>query len=211
METSPELVVRIVVAIYSLPIAIGAWWLIYFNRTRVKSAFLEGYVAASERRRPLSIAVIAWHAIAFGVFTAPFAVSAWPAFVFGIVVTGWAARFIFITFGAIEIALGIGLLKLKTWSHKAAVWFCILELVLNTGSAFLPDKTARIEQALHNDPGYLDNPPVPLGFLYWSIVIFTWVTFGTALWYLLTRKNAFLEAARAAQASASNADATPAQ
>ncbi len=210
LEASPDLVVRVVVAIFSFPIVIGAWWLIYFNRREVKAAFLQGYVPASGPRRPLSIAVIAWHAIGFGVFTAPFVVSDWPAFVFGVVVTGWAARFIFLAFGAVEIAIGRGLLTLKVWSHKTAVWFCIFELVLNTGSAFLPDKTARVEQALQNHPEYLENPPVPLDVLYWSVVIFTWVTFGTALWYLYTRKKAYLEAAKAEQAKAADATAAPA-
>ena len=210
LETSPDLVVRVVVAIYALPMLISSWWLLYFNRGTVMSAFLQGFVPASGRRRPLSIVVIAWHAIAFGVLTAPCALSNWPAFLFGTVLTGWAAKFVYFGFGAVEIGIGIGLLKLKAWGHKAAVWFCVFEIVLNTYSAFLPDKAARIDQALESYPEYRAHPPVPLDFVYWSIVIFTWVTFGTALWYLLTRKQAFLEVAKAARANDTGATAMPA-
>jgi len=198
------IVVGIMFTFYLIPIAFGVWWLIYFNRTAVKAAFLAGAsVSAKEGpRRPLSIAVIAWHAIAFGIMTTPYALSSWPAFFFGIVLTGWVAKLIYFSFGAAELAIGAGLLKLKPWSHTAAVWFCTLTMVLNTMSAFLPDKAARMnEMTRDHPPEFQGDPAVLMEFIYWFIVLITWPTFGTALWYLFTRKKAFLEAGRASRAA----------
>ncbi len=205
LESTPGagIVTVLMIVIYLLPIVMGIWWLIYFNRVAVKAAFLHGFVPDKGPSRPLSIAVIAWHAVAFGILTIPYAFSSWPAFFFGIVLMGWAAKLTYFFFGAAELAIGAGLLKWKPWGHTAAVWFCTFTMVLNTMSAFLPDKAARMNELLReHPPEFQGDPALLMGFLYWFIVVITWPTFGAALWYLFTRKKAFLEAGKAAQATA---------
>jgi hypothetical protein len=46
---------------------LGIWWLIYFNRSRVKVQFLGEAAAAEPRRFPLSITIIAWMLLVGGV------------------------------------------------------------------------------------------------------------------------------------------------
>lgn len=205
LESTREvgMVMGIMISVYLVPIALGIGWLIYFSRAAVKAEFLQGVSAVEGPRRPLSIAVIAWHAIVFGLFTVPISLMHWPACLFGIVLTGWAATLIYLVFGAAELAIGVGLLKLKPWSHTAAVWFCIFVMALNVMSAFLPDKAARMNELMRDHPlEFQGDPALLMEFIYWFIVLITWPTFGMALWYLFTRKKAFLEAGKVAQATA---------
>jgi hypothetical protein len=198
-------VIGMMIGIYLVPMLLGLWWLIYFNRAAVKAEFPHGVVPGVGPRRPLSIAVIAWHLIAFGIMMIPFALFAWPAYLFGIVLTGWTAKLTYFVFGVAQLVVGVGLLKLKPWSHTAAVWFCIYAMVHGVVFAFLPDKAARLAEFLqHFPPKFrVDTPLLKLtDSMFWFSAVATWLTFGTALWYLLTRKKAFLKAAKAAQSTA---------
>ncbi len=199
------MVMGIMATIYLIPIAFGIWWLIYFNREAVRAAFLQGFVPDEGPRRPLSIAIIAWHAIAFGLMTAPGVLTQFPAVIFGILLTGWAAKSIYLLFGVALLAIGIGLLKLKPWGHTAAVWFCIFVMVHSVVIAFLPDKSARFAEMMKYYPPEFRADTKALAFadsFLWLGEVFAWVTFGTVLWYLFTRKKAFLEAERASRAAA---------
>ena len=68
MQSSPQAgaVMGMLIGVYAVPILMGLWWVIYFNRATVKAAFLKGAPAATGPVRPLSIAVIAWHAVVLG-------------------------------------------------------------------------------------------------------------------------------------------------
>ena len=201
------LVTGIMTTLYLIPIAFGIWWLIYFNRAPVKAAFVAGAPATVEAgpRRPLSIAIIAWHAIAFGLMTVPGVLTQFPAIVFGILLTGWGAKLVYLLFGVTQFAIGIGLLKLRPWGHTAAVWFCIFVMVHSVVFAFLPDKAARFAEMVKYYPPEFRADTKALAFaesFLWLGEVFTWVTFGTVLWFLFTRKKAFLEAGKAKQVAA---------
>ncbi len=198
-------VIGMMIAIYLLPILLGIWWLVYFNRGAVKAAFLVGFVPDESPHRPLSIAIIAWHAIAFGLMTVPGVVIQFPVFIFGILLTGWKAEPIYLLFGVAQLAIGIGLLKLKPWGHTAAVWFCLFVMVHSVVFAFLPGKAERLTEMMQYYPPEFgaDAKVLELASLFfWLGGVFVWVTFGTALWFLFTRKKAFLEAGKAAQITA---------
>jgi hypothetical protein len=198
-------VMGMMIGIYLVPMLLGLWWLVYFNRAAVKAEFLHGVVPDEGPRRPLSIAVIAWHLVVFGIMIIPFALFDWPAYLFGIVLTGWAAKITYLVFGVAQLVIGAGLLKLKPWSHTAAVWFCIYAMVHGAVFAILPDKAVRMAEFMqHYPPEFrVDTSMLKLtDSMFWFGAVAIWLTFGTVLWYLFTRKKAFLEAGKAAQAAA---------
>jgi len=190
-----SMVVGVMSTIYLIPIAFGIWWLIYFNRAAVKAAFLQGYVPAEGPRRPLSIAVIAWHLVAFGLLT-PMSML-WmqlPAIFLGMVLTGWAAALVYWIYAILEISIGVGLLRLKPWSQTAAVWFLVFGMVNGVASAFVPDINVKLLAAMQAFmPAGANVPAVPAP---WLNAIFAVLLMGIPVWYLVTRKQAFLEAGR---------------
>jgi hypothetical protein len=193
----------VLAALHAVPIFFGIVWLVYFNRAAVKAAFLQRLSQEEGPRRPLSITVIAWHAMIFGLCTFAMLFQRWPAYFFGFVLGGWVGSIISIATAAFEMTVGVGLLKLKPWSHTAAVWFCIYSMVQTLFFAIMPNTTALIEAVQREVSPTLRLSPVvlPQAF-FWILALVGWLTFGTALWYLLTRKKAFLKAAKAAQSTA---------
>ncbi len=197
------MVMGIMGTIYLIPIAFGIWWLIYFNRAAVKAAFLQGFVPNEGPCRPLSIAVIAWHLVVFGIILLPLVLTNGPAYVLWIGLRGWAAKLSIVVFCGVELAIGIGLLKLKPWSHTAAIYFCIYAMVQSAVFALLPNKAALFAEIMqHYPPELRGDPEMLTESFFWYVAVANWATFGTVLWYLFTRKKAFLEAGKAAQISA---------
>jgi hypothetical protein len=199
-ESSLSAAKRLIAVVFCVPLALAVWWLIYFNLASVKAAFLSEAITAQRPRRPLGITVIAWHAIVFGLCTAPFALTQWPAFLFGVVLTGWAARVVYVVFGVGQLAIGVGLLKLKPWSHTTTVGLCLFAIVHAVVFALLPDKWDRMAEFIQYYPADLrrDFPVLPESF-FWLGTAVTLALFAPVLWYLFTRKKAFLEAGKPPQ------------
>jgi hypothetical protein len=196
-------------AIYLLPIAAGVWWLIYFNRPAINASFADASPAPVGPRRPLSITVIAWHAVAFGICTLVLLMLGSTPYVFGLDLPGWAAASTNLVFSATELAIGVGLLKSKPWGHTAAVWFCVFVMVQALVAVFLTNQDPRVAALIQQMSTELGADFTPPRWSVWVFPVIVWGTFGVALWYLLTRKNAFLEAARAAEAHAPDSSAAP--
>jgi hypothetical protein len=118
---------------YGLPLAIGIWWLILFNRQSVANQFvqpaggpLDTYgspvegLSASRPTLPLPIAV-------FGVFLVFSSVCVVlpsflpvPVILFGHAIRGAAETAVWVGFGLATLAAGTGLLRLKRWSYDLA-------------------------------------------------------------------------------------------
>lgn len=146
--------------------------------------------------------MIAWHAIVFGIFSVALLPLRWPVYIFGIVLTGWTAKLTYLILGVAQLAVGVGLLKLKPWAHAAAVWFCIFVIVHSVVFLLLPDRPARMAELMQDYPPEFRADTKTLAFadsFFWLGAVFTWLAFGTVLWYLFTRKEAYLAAGKAAQ------------
>jgi len=126
-ETLPPQLMRIfrtvLAAIYGIPLAIGTWWLILFNRKAIKSQFAGPAVPIDPNlphkpRCPTPIAVLAWLFIAC-VLDIPFLAFTpnIPLLLFGHVIGGPTGRMCFILMFLLFPVLGMGLLKLKPWSY----------------------------------------------------------------------------------------------
>jgi len=106
------------VGFYLAMTAVGAWWLILFNRQAAKQYFAEGG-AVTESARPLSIGAIGWYLVISAIGTAACGVFRVPTILFGYVVTGWTTLAVCTILTAIQLYLGAGLLQLD---ERARVW-----------------------------------------------------------------------------------------
>jgi len=135
--------VRIVMISFAAALAgIGIWWLVFFTRARVKQQFQpvrpvvaratlevpqplpDSFVpttATAVPARPLSITIIAWLLLVGCVFLPISILLRYPAAIFTKVVTGWPASTYYLVAAAVQLYVGIGLLRLKRLARSVGV------------------------------------------------------------------------------------------
>lgn len=206
-ETDPRVtklmgIVRVVVvAFYLVQVAVGIGWLIYFNRPATKALFAGSAQPNDKPGRPLSIAVIAWHLVAGGLFCLLTIWLGWPTMLLGVVMKGWAAVAAYMVMGTVSAFLGIALLKL----HPRAVdWTMgyICFFVLHSAFFWLTGNTEQtIREMIRELPlaGLPEGQSLPM-MPPWVSLLLGVLTLGVPLWYLATRRAAYLAASRASVA-----------
>lgn len=184
---------------YLFLLAVGSWWLYLFNTNGVKRAFLGNVAETGHAQRPLSITVIAWFLIVSGILTVAFGALRWPAMFMGLLLTGWSASLVYFLYSAAEVYLGIGLLKLKPLSRTLAVYFFMLGVLSTVFFFLLPNREARMAALFDTMPFASQPAPDTLSS---SKFWFLQVLFGTLapllpVWFLVSRKRAYLAANKA--------------
>jgi hypothetical protein len=134
--------IRIGMGVFALSMsAIGIWWLVFFNRAKVKSQFGQVEVRSNSEsaleagygvpnthstprqaavpRRPLSVTIIACLML-MGVTCIPLAFWA-PATLFTKLLTGLPAALLYIIYGMAAVLIGIGLLRLRPAARLGAI------------------------------------------------------------------------------------------
>ena len=200
----------VMVAFYLVQVLVGIWWLVYFNRPKVKDLFLGAGPAPTEMKCPLSVTVIAWHFVIIGPLMFVAAWFQWPAVVFGLILTGWKAALIALLWGAVATYIGIGLLRLRPQSLMHAVYLLAVGVVNATIFWMLPNPVPKFREVMEQMkwgqmPGMETGPVLPPA---WFFILVAFISFAIPVWYLLTRKEKYL-AAGAAKKSATVSAAFP--
>jgi hypothetical protein len=120
-------------AVYGVPIAIGLWWLILFNRRGIAQQFAPQAVmlddgvtpALAKPSCPLPLAILAWFELISAccmplLFLMPLPI---PAVLFGHAFFGKPAAAIYILLSITLAVCGIGLLKLWRWSYSLLIGY----------------------------------------------------------------------------------------
>jgi hypothetical protein len=122
----PEVPQGVLIVVMSLMVltattglALGIWWLIYFNRASVRAQFTGGKPSVPDAvtRIPARIVVIAWLLIANGLMIPFQLVSDYPLVMFGFVIEGWTGRAIAVAMTVVASVAGVGLLRKRTGAH----------------------------------------------------------------------------------------------
>ena len=126
---------------------IGVWWLILFNRPKVKAQFvripspvavvgappmpaqLTGVSPSPANARPLSITIIAWLLLASCVFIPVNLLMHAPAIFLTKIVSGNAVVIYFLVVLVVHLWLGVGLLRLNPTARVAGIAYYILIFV----------------------------------------------------------------------------------
>jgi hypothetical protein len=204
-DVSPQIMTGIKVGValfYGILALIGAFWLFYFNTARVRNQFGTGVAADGPGGRPLSITVIAWLALLGGLFCAGAALSRFPGMVFGLIFMGWAARVFYLIFAAIEIWIGLGLLRLNPLSRRVAIGMFGYTILNSALFVLLPGYADRVHMMLDLFPSSIPATPGydPASSMGASIILGTVVSVVPIL-FLIARRQAFLSRANDPQAS----------
>jgi hypothetical protein len=184
-----EIVRYVMMGLYGLQAALGAWWLILFNRPAAKQYFA-AEAAPPPSARPLSVTLIAWYLLAGAVLAALGAVVRIPGMFFGMVITGFAATGVYSVFAAVQLYLGSGLLQLDDNARVGSVVFFVLCAANGLVSFAGPGHDERLralETELH---GFLRmEMPEWRGVWVSSIAGVVFVT--VPIWFLIRRRAAF--------------------
>jgi len=139
-------------------LGIGIWWLVFFNRPKVKAQFVkpasetaDAYtlqtvqppqyttampLAPGAVARPLSITILAWLLLAGGLLIPLCLFLRTPAILFTKLLTGRPATAFFLSFAVMQLCIGIGLLRLKPAARTAAITYFVFGAV-NTAVFYL--------------------------------------------------------------------------
>jgi hypothetical protein len=219
--------IRMVVGAFWLALlGIGIWWLVFFNRSKVKEQFGQlalafpggsmsqtAYpvqsmpVSATEpgtAKRPLSITILAWLLLAGCAFIPLSLVLRAPAILFTTLLNGGPAILFFLTFAALQLCIGIGLLRLRPVARMAAVIYFIFGFLNSAVFYFAPGGHARTLALMESQQtmfpwmrqfqGQAGLQFNPAPFLVVGAVVGLFVI-TVPLYFLITRKLAFEMAA----------------
>jgi hypothetical protein len=198
------------VLLWAIPAAIAIWWLVLFTRSSVKGQFSPNSAALSGRdslpplgrpTRPLSITVIGWLLIVGSAFIPFNLVLRAPAVLFTTLLGGWPATLFYVLIAALNLAVGIALLQLKSWARVAALVLYCFGLVNAAVFYLAPGGDARFEAIMAKQgslspwPSTVTNPfmhPIPTGFRI-LLAVFVIIVTAVPAYFLWIHKEAFTE------------------
>ena len=219
--------VRILMGVFWLTLmGIGIWWLVFFSRSKVKRQFGQlpqvigsgstqqtaypvqsaplSTTTPSVAERPLSIMILAWLLLVGSLFIPLNLVLHLPAILFTRLVTGWPAVLFYVTYAAVQLCIGVGLLRLRPAARTAAITYFAFGLVNAAVFYFAPGGHSRALALMENQRSmfpwmrpFVNQPelhfdPTPL-LVVGAIAGLVFCT--VPLYFLITRKVAFEQAA----------------
>ncbi len=204
----------IILGIYGLPLVVGIWWVILFNRKTVKAQFAATAspldpAVPQKPRCPVPVAILAWLNITAAphIFILPFLPFSIPVFLFGHVFRGTIGNTFYVLICSLLLVTGIGLLKLKPWSYPLAIGFQLFGIASTIVTVVDPNYPSRIaallaemNNAMHLPPNLYYNPD-SLQSMHWFMYIGLLVPVAV-LGILFYYRERFMEAASSAASKA---------
>ncbi len=212
--------IRIGIAVfYIVLVGIGVWWVVLFTRRSVKAQFASSipmsapaFPAPSPASgptlapptpgaepppvgRPLGISIIAWVLVATAAFFPVNLLFRAPVLLLGKVLMGPPAMATMAGFTAINVALGIGLLRLNARAWRLTIAYLLFGIVNSAVSVLGPGREARIAAILNAQPAFVRQANAQAPF---DLTPFLWIgmTVGAlvvavALYVLIKARPAF--------------------
>jgi hypothetical protein len=179
-------------AIALLCVALGIWWIIYFNRQKVTAHFLDEDAASAPRQFPLSITIIAWILISGGLFgLLGLLFMASPFLFLGFIIHGLAARLLYLLFVVLSVASGVGMLRRRVEAHALAVGYFAFALLNLFFYILTPSSFVRFMQEM---PGGQNLPADTMHAFFLMGNVFGLLSTSLVLWFLITRRQRFIAA-----------------
>ena len=179
-------------SLYGVVCAIGISWLVYFNRKTAREAFAGriadapvGYASAAPlirvpSGRPVLISVIA---VLNMIGAASMLMTVFlpiPALAFGFILHGWAKIAVYLVYCCLQIAVGIGLWRMREWGRRLTLGVLALGVAQSTFYAFRPSLIVSYSAEVNN----LISPiPSPLPAHFQSIMLST--SFGMSVLFCI--------------------------
>jgi hypothetical protein len=196
---------------YGVPLAVGIWWLVLFNRKAVVVQFVSppagdeatppGTLLESRSpgpaMMPLPIAVLGWFfllsCLSFGfIFIMPVHT---PAVLFGFAIRGAAGVGVYLAWCLLFAAAGIGLLKRMRWSYSLAMALQVFGILSGITTAMSPRFDALMRDVM-SSASFRTGPAYPMPSMeYLRVFVYLGLAIPLGiLWLLVYYRPQFLEA-----------------
>ncbi|HTT33644.1 MAG TPA: hypothetical protein VMH48_08580 [Methylomirabilota bacterium] len=199
--------------IYGLPLLVGIWWLILFNRKSVKAEFAgtgteAGATGEQKPRCPLPVTVLAWFyltSILNFVFL-PWMPTRVPVFIFGLALPPWMSLPVLLLSAFGLFVAGVGILRLKPWSYSLIIGLQMFWLASTAVSLLNPQYKVAIASYMRDVQAWMHLPESqfsPESFMqqFGWMTILGLVLAGVILGILVYYRPRFLATASAAKAA----------
>jgi hypothetical protein len=179
-----------IVASYVAFTAIGAWWLVLFNRQSGKRYFAAAGPVA-ESARPLSVSIVGWYLIVAAFGTALCGVFRVPAMLLGMVVTGWTTLAACTVLTAVNLYLGAGLLQLDEKARVRTIVYLSVIGANGLAMAVAPghDAAMRAFSLEFQAHFHVDMPQMTPNLRFLALTTTVWAAL--PIWFLVRRRAAF--------------------
>lgn len=177
---------------YGIPLGIGIWWLIQFNRQSTKEAFASTETV-DDSNRALSVSIIGWLHLIGGLLCLLPIIGGLPLFAAGFIFSGWSASLGYALLGVITAMIGWGLLRLDERARKASIAYFVLSAAHGAYVALVPGVSSRLidfETTILPAGG---PPPPPMNYpaILTMSMIFGLAVSALGIWLLVRNKAAF--------------------
>lgn len=126
---------------------LGIWWIVFFNRPKIRAQFAGEENTLSQRPMSISIIAVLMMSSPICCLLLLFAPQS-PYLFFWFTVEGWMARLLSLVLSGISLWIGIGLWRMRLWSRKAAIYYYIFGFLAVAMPYALPGREARLQELL---------------------------------------------------------------
>ena len=122
-----------------------------------------------------------------------------PVVLLGFVFRGWAGRIIAFLFACVCLFSGIGMLKKRAVANSMAIGYFVFTLINTLLFLIVPGALARMQDAMQEMMPLGQVPQVDFSSAYFRLMmLLPAIVVIIALWFLITRRQAFLQERRTA-------------
>jgi hypothetical protein len=134
---------------YAVVTGVGVWWLVYFNRRKVRALFAGEAGELVEPQRPLPISVIAVMCMIGAVSCLGLMLTHWPGMFMGLILRGWEKNAVYLAFAVVAGASGVGLWMLKEWARRLQLAYLAVGAVNMAVMMLSPGVWSRYQAEIH--------------------------------------------------------------
>ena len=181
----------VIAGVYAVPLLIAVWWLVLFNKQSTRDAFARVALPGEGPSRPPSISIIGWWYVISGVLCVIPAAVRLPALIGTMVITGWGATAFFVILGALNAALGWGVLKLQERARVLMIAWLALSAAYSAYVAIAPGPRQRMRELGQSLPAGASSPTFDTTAFIVVMMLVGVVLVVVAIWFLVRNKAAF--------------------
>jgi hypothetical protein len=185
----------VLLVVFLLVGAVGLWWAYLFRSSKIKELFGSPATTGS---RPFKFSVVGWYFVMnaiLGILTLWQGVRHGPALMmaFGSLLVGWGALVVRALYTAVQLFLGVGLLRRTKQSRRFTVYYLLFECLNVIVFLLRPGREARI--AAYHDMLSASRPSFDLYLstaswsLYLRFASIEWAIFALITIWFLVRQN----------------------
>jgi hypothetical protein len=181
-----------IVGFYCGLAAIGTWWLVLFNLQRSQPYF-SGPVTTSEPVRPLSITIISGYFLFGALCCLPMALFRFPFMFMGIIFKEVGAVCIYLALVAVQLYLGLGLLRLSERARVTGIaYFCVM--LVSGIISVVPSRQQELMRQMRLTYSWMNQPgQANYEFQHsWPFTLLMLLLAGLPIFFLIRRRAAFL-------------------